>query len=630
MNFKSPIFSYKLAGIALAVALTASLSGCGGGSEQVQLAAVSVPLTVSSGASVTVVPGSSLVYSINGGGGGKTYTTYTAGSSNTSSVSASVNGSKLTITGVIGGSSNVTITDSAGATTVVAVTVGQNGMPSTFAISAPSAVTLDVGEVPQYLITGGSAPYQAVSSVAGVVSASVAGNSLTLTGVKVGTAIVNVRDVNGNIVSTAVTITPSTSVTNRPLQTIAPSAISVNIGVSPVYKIVGGVAPYSAISSSDAVATSVVSGGNLTIAGMAAGTANVSVFDSFGTVNVLTVTVSSSAGGKVVKLYSAAPSNVTIGLAESPSYTVAGGVSPYSVVSSSAGVAKASISTASGVSSISVTGVAAGISSLSIHDAAGDEIIIAVSVVNNASLVPLYSIIPPDVNFGFGQSVSYGVGGGAKPYTVVSGSPGIVTSSIAGDILTVTGVATGQSTIFIRDAAGVLITSTINVGPTPSTFSPLFSSLPGSVSIVKSSTINYTVSGGLAPYTVSSASPGVSTAVITGGNLTITAVEIGSAAIVIRDSAGSTLGTAVTVSAATRDALFTTAPSAISISVGATPMYGIGGGLAPYTAVSSNVSKATVSTTGSNFTVTGVATGLSEIVITDATGKTVTITATVN
>lgn len=76
-------------------------------------------------------------------------------------------------------------------------------------------------------------------------------------------------------------------------------------------------------------------------------------------------------------------------------------------------------------------------------------------------------------------------------------------------------------------------------------------------------------------------------------------------------------------------ALFTTAPTSVTVAIGATPGYSVGGGTGPYTATSDNTTIATVSLTDSSMTITGKAVGSAKIVVRDSVGSTVSVNVTV-
>ncbi|MBV8620678.1 MAG: hypothetical protein JOY84_17570 [Curvibacter sp.] len=75
------------------------------------------------------------------------------------------------------------------------------------------------------------------------------------------------------------------------LYTTAPATLVLTTGVSQVYTIGGGYAPYAATSSNSAVLVAAVSGTSMTLGAIAAGSGTVSVVDSKGNAVSLTVTV---------------------------------------------------------------------------------------------------------------------------------------------------------------------------------------------------------------------------------------------------------------------------------------------------------------------------------------------------
>ena len=67
--------------------------------------------------------------------------------------------------------------------------------------------------------------------------------------------------------------------------------------------------------------------------------------------------------------------------------------------------------------------------------------------------------------------------------------------------------------------------------------------------------------------------------------------------------------------------LFWSAPSAVTVAIGASPTYTIGGGVAPYLVSSSSAGVATASVSGTTLTINGVSQGSALITVTDSTGS---------
>ncbi len=162
----------------------------------------------------------------------------------------------------------------------------------------------------------------------------------------------------------------------------------------------------------------------------------------------------------------------------------------------------------------------------------------------------------------------------------------------------------------------------------PSTTAEALVASPASISVLVGSTGFITISSGKTPYSVKSNSDTtkVRTA-ITGTRLSVTGLAVGTATIVVKDSAGtSTVSVPVTV------ATMIATPNAVSVVSGSNTSVVLSGGTLPYSTMTPpNTSVATVSISGSTVTVTGVAAGATSVTIKDnsATPKTVTIPITV-
>lgn len=405
----------------------------------------------------------------------------------------------------------------------------------------------------------------------------------------------------------------------KALSTNAPANLTIEAGASQEFAIEGGKSPYVASSNNTSVAVVGVVGSQITVGGVASGSAEISIRDSEGETTTINVLV---AAGTQRGLFTTAPSNVTVaaGAAAAQTYRIAGGTAPYSASSSNAGIASAAIAG----SFITVTGVAPGSASIVITDNMGATVTVGVSVPVGS---PLYTTAPSSLSVAIGAAPIYSVGGGTGPYLVTSNNTSVVTAVLAGSNLTITGVAVGSATVQVRDSAGAALTLAITV-PTSSSV-PLFVTAPSSITVGIGYSPVYTVGGGTGPYMVTSNDISVATAALTGSSLTVTGVYVGNAQLVIRDAAGTTLSISVTVPAATAAALYTTAPPSIKVAVGSNSVYSVGGGTGPYTAVSSDVSVATVALDVSDLTVSGIEAGNATIFVRDSVGSTINVSVVV-
>ena len=500
---------------------------------------------------------------------------------------------------------------------------GTNSTSSTIPLftTAPDTLTLAPGASQEFTIGGGKAPYSAASDNSAIAIVWVNGNLLDVGGVAAGTAGVTIRDSAGASVKVALSVSSSPA---KVLYTTAPSSITVAIGSAwaQTYSIDGGTGPYTVTSSNTLIATVAMAGNNFIVTGMSAGTTNILIRDSAGgTVNVsVSVAVASS-----LPLYTTAPPSLTLGIgpvgADQP-YLVGGGTGPYTATSDNSNVAAVSLQ---GVN-LTITGLTAGSASIFVRDSAGTIVTLRVTVVG-AAIVPLFTTAPPSVTIAISSTQTYGVGGGTGPYTATSNNVSVADVALVGNSLKVTGITAGAANVVIRDSQGATVNVAVTV-PAASTV-PLFTTAPPSVTIAISSTQTYGVGGGTGPYTATSSNASVADVSLVGNSLTVTGITAGAANVVIRDSQGATVNVAVTVPAASTVPLYTTAPPSVTIAIGSTQTYGVGGGTGPYTATTSNSTVADVSLVGNSLKVLGLKAGSASIVVRDAVGASTTVAVTV-
>lgn len=206
--------------------------------------------------------------------------------------------------------------------------------------------------------------------------------------------------------STTTTGSSGTTATATALYTTAPSAVTIATGGTAAYTIAGGTAPYSASSSNPGVVAVSVSSSTMNITGIAAGTANIVVYDATGVSVTIIVTVANSAGAP---LYTTAPLAITIAaIGGAQTYVIGGGTAPYTVTSDNTNVAKASVAG----TSMTITGVADGKANILVRDATGTaSVTIAVNVATGTG----FTVI--------GSSSSWAISGGGLPCNTTNPSP---------------------------------------------------------------------------------------------------------------------------------------------------------------------------------------------------------------
>ena len=324
-------------------------------------------------------------------------------------------------------------------------------------------------------------------------------------------------------------------------------------------------------------------------------------------------------------LFTTAPASLTTAVGAAQEFSITGGSSPYSVVSNDATVVTAGVNG----SKLTIGGIASGAAIVLIRDAVGAAVSVNVTV-RGAALRELFTTAASNVvvSVGLAAAQTYNVGGGTAPYTATSSNASVAAAVLTGNNLTVIGLAAGSANIVIRDSVGASITVASTVQPVSNL--ALFTTAPASVTVIAGAAPTYSVGGGTGPYTATSSSTSVATASLSGNTLTITSVIAGSANIVVRDSAGALTTVSITVQVASNIALFTTAPTSLTVAIGNSPVYIVGGGSGSgYVAISSNVGVVTLNLTGTNLTVTGVAVGSANVVVRDSSGATVTFNVVV-
>lgn len=512
----------------LAIALSLILAACGERYER-------TPLATTAPSTVSLAVGAAQEYAISGG-----KSPYSVSSSDGSVAVAAVSGSKLTVGAVAGGSATITVKDADGAETTIAIQV-ESPTLRPLSTAAPSSVTIAPGAsgAQSYSIFGGVAPYVTSSSNTTVASAAVVDGAVKITGVAAGSANVLLRDNAGTVVNIGVTVLAVSSGTAPPvLYTTAPASVTVAMGVTPVYAIGGGVAPYSVQTSDTRIATATVAGSALTVTGIGAGNASLQIRDAAGASVTVQVTVPTASA---LPLYSTAPARVTIGTGMTPEYTVGGGTGPYTVTSSNTLAATAQLSG----NVLQVTGVYPGLAEIVLRDAAGTLLSISVTV-PSALAGPLFTTAPASTTVGIGSTTVYRVGGGTPPYAAVSSNTAIASANLDGADLTVSGVAAGNASIELIDATGTRVALALAVTSLPLVVSP------NDATGVVNDLLVATVAGGTPPYRASVGNRDVATAtMVSQSQLEITLKQTGSTVVTVLDADGQTAPYSITVNAAT-------------------------------------------------------------------------------
>lgn len=113
----------------------------------------------------------------------------------------------------------------------------------------------------------------------------------------------------------------------------------------------------------------------------------------------------------------------------------------------------------------------------------------------------LFTTAPSQVTLDSGASVTYQMNGGTPLYSVTSANPNIVTASVSGLSINLTGVTSGSTQITVTDAAGAKLSFNVTV-VTPGSAGPL-SVTPSSLAVGNCTTrVPFIFNGGASPYRV--------------------------------------------------------------------------------------------------------------------------------
>ncbi|WP_420634958.1 Ig-like domain-containing protein [Candidatus Palauibacter sp.] len=601
---------------------------------------------------------------------------YGATSSDDAVATANVSGSDLVIGGVLEGTATVTVTaaDSLGASTgqSFAVTVETSGTTNQPPVVTRAISPQTVGESESVSVSldayfsdpeGGPLDYGATSSDDAVATATVSGSDLVIGGVLEGTATVTVTAADSLGASTgqsfAVTVETSGTTNQPPVVTraISPQTVgeseSVSVSLDAYFSDPeGGPLDYGATSSDDAVATATVSGSDLVIGGVLAGTATVTVTaaDSLGasTGQSFAVTVERPNQPPVV---TRAISPQTVGESESVSVSLdayfsdpEGGPLDYGATSSDDAVATATVSG----SDLVIGGVLAGTATVTVTAAdslgasTGQSFAVTVERPNQPPVVTR-AISPQTVEESESVSVSLDAyfsdpEGGPLDYGATSSDDAVATATVSGSDLVIGGVLAGTATVTVTaaDSLGASTGQSFAVTVERPNQPPVVTRAIPAQTVGESESVSVSLDayfsdpeGGPLDYGATSSDDAVATATVSGSDLVIGGVLAGTATVTVTaaDSLGASTGQsfAVTVERPNQPPVVTRAISpqtveeseSVSVSLDAYFSDPEGGPL-DYGATSSDDAVATATVSGSDLVIGGVLAGTATVTVTAA------------
>ena len=235
----------------------------------------------------TMTIGQSLSITISGGAGGN-YSIFS--NTNTTAVSAHISNSTLVLTANSGGSATVTVCSSMGNCAPEIVTVNYNTSSGGSITLSQNNLWLLAGQASSITVSGGSMPYSVAGYSENTLKASFNNNVLTVTGVNAGSASVSVCSSGGGCVILSVLVSGSSSSGTTSLS-LSQSSISLATGKNATVAITGNGSYFVAYNTSSTVASATITGSNIVVNALDAGSTDVSICQNGGQCVVLAIAV---------------------------------------------------------------------------------------------------------------------------------------------------------------------------------------------------------------------------------------------------------------------------------------------------------------------------------------------------
>ncbi|HRK39821.1 MAG TPA: hypothetical protein PK347_15705 [Burkholderiaceae bacterium] len=381
-------------------------------------------------------------------------------------------------------------------------------------------ITLVPSEMGRVEVSGGTRPYSVASSNTAVALASVSDNILSVAAVRGDLTPITVTVTDAKNTKTSLQVT----VTNSPQQgifTLSERVFSVQPGTYKPITITGGTGPFTAVSLSPIVEIIAIEGNVITVNGVSEGSsAEVKIFDTKGVTQSAFVTVSapipSSSG---LALFSNLPNLFSLRPHNTVTYTLGGGIPPYTFKSSNPAVLAGEIR---GAALILKPG-SAGNAIVSITDSSVPTKSLSPSpqAYVQTTSAPL-TLALTSVSGEKGTSQTIGISGGMPPYRAITTATTLIANGqiVNSDELNVSFLDVGGPwAITVQDAVNSSATLFVTTTPVP----PSVSISPSAITIPETlpAAINLRLLNGNNPYQVFSSHPGLLSASVSDNGETL-------------------------------------------------------------------------------------------------------------
>jgi hypothetical protein len=289
---------------------------------------------------------------------------------------------------------------------------------------------------------------------------------------------------------------------------VSPSSVTVNVGDSTTLSVSHASGTVSASSSDSAVVSASYSNGNVTLRGIKAGSATVTVKDRKTSVAV----------SVTVQTMQVSPSAATLSVGDSATLAVSSASGSVSVSSGNTSVVTASYSNGN----VTLKGIKAGSTTVTVKDSK-TSVVVSVTV-------QTMQVSPSTATLSVGGSATLAVSSASGSVSVSSGNTSVVTASYSNGNVTLKGVKAGSTTVTVKDSKTSVAVS-VTVGS-----AQVMQVSPTTVALSAGGTASLAVTNASGTVSVSSGNTGVVTASYANNSVALKAIANGSATVTVKDS----------------------------------------------------------------------------------------------
>ena len=410
---------------------------------------------------LTITPGQTIPITVSGGTG--IYTILN--NSNANVIQAAISGTTVNLsTSSTNGTASITVCSSdMSSCGILNVTAGTANSSSvvTFSQNAP---TVSIGQTVTVSMYGGSsgAYYVSTNSNPSIVQTTLTNSTtMSLLGLASGSSNITVCSSAGGCGTLTVSVT---YVSNGGTIALSQSTLSLLIGQTLSVTISGGTAPYNLPNPSGSVYQASISGNILTVTGVSTGSTWFNVCSAAGGCTSLTVTVNGT-GTSSYNSPVLSQSSLSLTQGQSNTVIITGSGSYYISNNSAPGVASASISG----SSLYVSAISSGSTNISICQSGGSCTTAYVTVSSSSTTNTVITLGQVDTTLTVGQNTLVSISGNGSYYVSNNTTPSVVSASISGTSLSLSGIAAGSANISVCQSGGSCTTAYVNVTGTTTT-----------------------------------------------------------------------------------------------------------------------------------------------------------------